>query len=174
MRKQVIYNLKKGFKAPFESLRLSVITLFISFISLNLMALSGSITYSYQMFSYGLNYWLPALQTRLLGLYIEGGLFSLSTSILYSLLIGITIINFVIELRNSGLSLKNLSGIGPGFLAAGCAGCGVGLLGIVGLTGTLALLPFNGQLIRIGGMMILTYFIAKIGNPKTCTIPSSS
>ena len=173
MSKEIIYSLKKGFKAPFDSLRLSLFTLLISLISLILMALSSSIIYSYQMFSYGAYYWLPAVQTRLLGLYIEGGILSLSTSLIYSLLIGITVSNFVIEFRNSGLNLRNLSGIGPGFLAAGCAGCGVGILSIIGFTGAIALLPFNGQLLRIGGMMLLIYFIAKTGDPRTCSISSS-
>ena len=172
MNQRIAENLKEGVLTPFESLKLGSTTLFISFISLILMAFSSSIIYTYQMFSYGINYWLPAIQTRLVGLYIEGGIFSLSTSIIYSLLIGITVVNFGIQLKNSGLNLRNLSGIGPSFIAAGCAGCGVGLLSLVGLTGALALLPFNGQLIRIGGMALLVYFIAKTGNPRTCSIPS--
>jgi hypothetical protein len=173
MRHELVENLKKGVKTPFESFSSSLLTLSISFISLVMMALSGSLVYSYQMFSYGPNYWVPLMQSRLTGLYLEGGIIGLFSSIIYSLLIGITLYNFAVQLRNSGLSLRNLSGIGPSFLAAGCAGCGVGLLSLAGLTGAIAVLPFNGQLIRLGGMLLLVYYIAKTGDPRTCSIPSS-
>ena len=148
-------KLKKGLGNPFRNIKSASFTLLVSFFSLIAMSLSGSLIYTKQMFSYGVNYWIPAIQTRLTGILIEGGLLGLSTSLIYSLLIGITIINLITQIRFSGIDLRSLSGIGPGFIAAGCAGCGVGLLSIVGLSGLLAFLPLQGESIRMGGYYCL-------------------
>lgn len=170
--KEKITNLKRGLKRPFGSPKAATSTILISFISFVAIALSGSLEYSTQMFSAGTSYWLPAIQRRVLGLYFEGGVLSLITTTLYSVLIGVTISNFVTQVKASGAKLRSLSGIGPGFLAAGCAGCGVGLLSFLGVAGGVALLPFNGQLVRLGGLSMLVYYIVETGDPKTCSIPS--
>jgi hypothetical protein len=165
-------DFKKGVKAPFKSLKASLLTLSISSITFLGIALSSSIEYSVQMFSYGFSSGVTAVQTRIAGLYVNSGLVGIISVTLYSLLIGITLYNFTVQLKFSGVKMRGLSGIGPGFVAAGCAGCGVGIMTLLGLGGILAILPFNGQLIRLGGILILIYYIAETGNPRSCSIPS--
>lgn len=173
MAREKLENLWRGLKRPFTKKKTAISTIFISALSLVFIALSSSINYSIQMFSAGFRYWVPAILRRVTGLYAEGGLLSISTTVVYSLLIGITLSNLYTQFRNSGFKKRNLSGIGPGFIAAGCAGCGVGILSFLGVAGGLAAMPFNGQLIRVGGMALLVYYIVRTGDPEVCSIPSS-
>lgn len=64
------------------------------------------------------------------------------------------------------------TGIGVGILAAGCSGCGLSILAILGLAGVIAFLPFKGQELSVFSIIILTttlFWLAK--NPtKVCVI----
>jgi hypothetical protein len=165
-------ELKSGLKSAFEDRWKTFSTLFISGLFFILLALSTSINYSMQMFSAGFEYWLPAVQFTIRGFYLNGGWTDVILNIIYSLLVGVVITNTYTQFRSSGLEVGNLSGIAPGMLVAGCAGCGVGLLSLVGMTGLIAFMPFQGLGLKIAGMMLIVFFIARIGNPKTCAIPS--
>lgn len=160
----------KGIKAAFNGYKSSIITSFLLISTFFLIILSANVQYSLQMINGGFQSALTAIETRFLGLYITGGIYSLAITALYSLLIAVSIHNLSLQFKAGGVKLKGLTGIGPGFLAAGCAGCGLGLLSLVGLSGILAFLPYNGELVKIGGIIILTYYIAEVGNPKTCSI----
>jgi hypothetical protein len=61
-------------------------------------------------------------------------------------------------------------GVLPGFLAAGCASCGAGVLGALGFVGAMAALPFEGNLLRLGGIVLLVFFLGRTGDPRTCSI----
>jgi hypothetical protein len=165
-------RLFEGLKAAFEDKWRISSTLFTSSLFFVLLALSTSINYSIQMFSSGFQYWIPAIEFTIRGFYLNGGWTEVTLNIIYSLLVGIVINNTYTEFKNTGLKIGNLSGIAPGVLVAGCAGCGVGLLSLIGLTGILTVLPFQGLSLKIGGIFLTIYFIAKIGNPKVCSIPS--
>ncbi len=164
-------ELKSGLQSAFEDRWKTFSTLSISGLFFILLALSTSINYSIQMFSAGFEYWLPAVQFTVRGFYLNGGWTEVILNIIYSVTVGILITNTYTQFRASGLEIGNLSGIAPGILVAGCAGCGVGVLSLVGLTGLIASLPFQGLSLKIGGIMLIIYFIARIGNPKTCSIP---
>ncbi|MFB6200036.1 MAG: hypothetical protein ABEJ83_04095 [Candidatus Nanohaloarchaea archaeon] len=165
-------NLKDAVTYPFQSWKTGIATSILFLLSLSTIALSESITYSIQMLSAGTRYWLPALTRRLNAIYVGGGLLSISITLLYSFLIAVTLTNLYTEAKHSGFKLRKLTGIGPGFIAAGCAGCGVGILSLVGATGAIALMPFQGKLIKLAGLTLLIYFLAKTGDPKTCAIES--
>ena len=167
-------NLRNGVKSAFENKKKVSGTLLISSSFFIFLALSTAINYSIQMFSAGLQYWIPAIQFTVSGFYLNGGWPEVILNITYSLLVGTVSTNTYTQFKNTGLNIGNLSGIAPGILVAGCAGCGVGLLSIIGLTSLVTILPFQGLSLKIVGILLITYFIAKIGNPKTCTIPSSS
>lgn len=164
-------KVRSGILAAFESPRKASATFIISSLIFIAMALSSSPGYTLQMFSSGIEYWLPAVKMRILGTYLSGGIQNTALLAFYSLLTGIAVKNFATQLRNSGAKIRNLSGILPGFITAGCAGCGVGLMGFLGLTGGLASLPFQGGLIRFGGIGLLFYYIGRTGDPKVCAIP---
>ncbi|PSG98576.1 MAG: hypothetical protein BRC29_00425 [Nanohaloarchaea archaeon SW_7_43_1] len=165
-------DLKKGIKSGFNSGRKTALTVSISILFFILISLSTNIGYSTQMFSAGIEYWLPAISLSVTGLYLNGGVSEIILNLVYSVLIGIIVTNTYIQFRNSGTRARNFSGIAPGFLIAGCAGCGIGLLNLTGLTGVVAVLPFQGTLIKLTGVILLIYFIADIGKPELCTIPS--
>ena len=164
-------ELKSGLQSAFEDRWKTFSTLSISGLFFILLALSTSINYSIQMFSAGFEYWLPAVQFTIRGFYLNGGWTEVILNIIYSATVGILITNTYTQFRASGLELGNLSGIAPGMLVAGCAGCGVGVLSLVGLTGIIASMPFQGLSLKLGGMALIIYFIGRIGNPKTCSIP---
>jgi len=165
-------ELKAGLKSAFGDRRKTFFTVLISGLFFILLALSTSINYSLQMFSAGLKYWIPAIQFTIRGFYLNGGWTNVILNLIYSGLVGIIITNTYTQFRSSGLELENISGIAPGMLVAGCAGCGVGLLSLLGLPGILAFLPFQGLGLKIAGIVLIIYFIARIGNPKICSIPS--
>ena len=160
----------QGLKASFEDRSKAFSTFIISIFFFILLALSTSINYSIQMFSSGIEYWLPAVGLTIKGFYINGGWLEVILNIIYSLLVGIVMSNTYTQCKAAGVKKSNLSGIVPGMLVAGCAGCGVGLISLLGLTGILAVLPFQGLSLKIGGMFLMAYFIARIGNPRVCAI----
>ena len=165
-------ELKSGLKSAFKDRRKTFSTVLVSGLFFILLALSTSINYSIQMFSAGFEYWLPAVQFTIRGFYLNGGWTNVILNIIYSVLVGVIITNTYTQFRSSGLEIENLSGIAPGILVAGCAGCGVGLLSILGLSGLIVSLPFQGLGLKIAGMILILYFIARIGNPRICSIPS--
>jgi hypothetical protein len=61
-------------------------------------------------------------------------------------------------------------GVLPGLLAAGCASCGAGVLGALGFVGAMAALPFDGNLLRIGGIGLLLAFLGRAGDPRTRSV----
>lgn len=166
-------KLVNGLKAAFKDRRKTSSTLLISSLFFVLLALSTSINYSIQMFSAGVQYWIPAIQFTVRGFYLNGGWTEVVLNIAYSTLVGVVITNTYTQFRATGLEIVNLSGIAPGVLVAGCAGCGVGLLSLIGVAGLVTLLPFHGLSLKIGGILLIIFFIARIGNPEICSIPSS-
>lgn len=91
-------------------------------------------------------------------------------TIIISLLIGLTIALFFAKLHELHLKSAGVGVIGVmiGSLAAGCPGCFFGLFPLVlsffGVTGTLAILPWNGlefQVITISMLSLSVWMLAK-------------
>jgi len=82
---------------------------------------------------------------------------------------GVTITNTSIQLKMNSISYDTLGAI-PGIAAAGCASCGVGVLSLLGLGAVMASLPFNGNLLRFGAVLILLAVITNTGDPETCKL----
>ena len=159
----------KGFSASFSSMRRTVATLTIGAIVLSLTVLSSHPTYSMQMLQSGFLNWPLAVVARFQSLFLTSGTSGILLTTLFSLLVGVTITNTITQLKMNHIS-KDIFGAIPGFLAAGCASCGVGILSIIGLGGVLASMPFQGNLLRLGGVLILVGLISKTGDPETCSI----
>ncbi len=142
----------------------------LSLITYGLVTLAVFPAYSTQLVGAGIGYLDNAL--ILLSSYtVETiGWFGMGLTVAYAVLTGIVATNIVSQFRVSGLSgVKGLSGVSPGFLAAGCASCGVGVLGLLGFSSALAVLPFSGNLLRIGGVLLLLYVLVRTGNPQVCS-----
>lgn len=112
------------------------------------------------------------------GLYVSAGWLGVALTILYAMLSGIAIVVVSGSIRESrnGVgdedrsSIGSLVGVTPGVLAAGCASCGAGFLSVVGLAGAYALVPFEGNLIRLLGIVVLLAALARTGDPRTCRV----
>jgi hypothetical protein len=165
-----VEKLFTGVKAAFKDRRKAATSITLSLSFLIFLALSTAVNYSFQMFSSGIQYWLPAVELTVRGFYLNGGWTELILNCLYALSVGVILTNTYTQFRAAGLKIGNLSGIAPGVLVAGCAGCGVGILSILGISGVVAFLPFGGFGLKIGGIVLILYFIARIGNPEVCSI----
>lgn len=91
--------------------------------------------------------------------------------VLVAVLAGVDIAFVTYHLREHGLSVKegggSAAGVVLGVLGAGCAACGsailVGLLSLVGATGLLTLLPFEGlefTALAVGVLVLSMYWLA--------------
>lgn len=111
--------------------------------------------------------WSVAVLTR--EAYLGGGWTTVGLVAAYALLTGVAVANVIPHLqraRTSGVS--TVAGVVPGFLAAGCASCGAGVLGVLGFAGALATLPFGGDLLRLAGVLLLVGFLGRAGDPRVC------
>ena len=112
--------------------------------------------------------WSVAVLTR--EAYLGGGWTTVVLVVAYALLTGVAVTNAVQHVRQARRSgVSTVAGVVPGFLAAGCASCGAGVLGVLGFTGALATLPFGGNLLRLGGVVLLVVFLARAGDPRVCS-----
>lgn len=103
--------------------------------------------------------------------YLTVGWVGLALVATYAVLAGVAVTNAVALLgraRRTGAS--TILGVVPGVLAAGCASCGAGVLGALGFVGAMAALPFQGNLLRLGGIALLLFFLGRTGDPLTCSI----
>ncbi len=106
-------------------------------------------------------------------------IFSLGLSVLISFLFGIDVSLIIYKFNLSkkmGLKENSSSilGIIGGTLGSGCPVCGATLIGIVGVSGGLAALPFNGlglKVLSFGLLLFATYKVSEsIFNCKKCKI----
>jgi len=103
--------------------------------------------------------------------YRSVGWIGLGLIVAYALLAGVAATHAVtLSRRARRRNASTLLGVLPGFLAAGCAGCGAGVLGALGFVGAMATLPFDGNLLRLVGLSLLVFFLGRTGDPRTCAI----
>lgn len=151
-----------------NSYRKLSVTIFSVLIFL-LLAFTTDIPWHLQTLREGIFYWDNAVLNGISNIYI-GGIFSFGLTVIYSLVSGLALTSIAVQLKNSRVSGKGLGSILPGFIATGCASCGVGLTGIIGLTGVAAALPFQGDLLKIGGLILLFYALYGFGDPDVCEL----
>lgn len=102
------------------------------------------------------------LSTGAVGLVLVAG---------YAVLTGIATTNaLALARRARRQGASTIVGVVPGVLAAGCASCGAGVLGALGFVGAMAALPYDGNLLRVGGIVLLLYFLGRAGDPRTCSL----
>ncbi|HED05993.1 MAG TPA: hypothetical protein ENI61_04850 [Ignavibacteria bacterium] len=104
---------------------------------------------------------------------------SLGLSVLISILFGIDLSLIVYKFnfsRKMGLkeSSSSIFGVVGGVIGSGCPICGATVLGFLGVSGGLAILPFNGlglKALSLGLMLFATYKVSEnISNCKKCKI----
>lgn len=97
------------------------------------------------------------------------------------LLMGVYVVTLTSYVKQYKLSKSSISGIGGsllGFLGIGCAACGsiilTPLLGLIGATSVIALLPLGGEEFIYIGILVLFFsirsLIRKMSKPVVCKI----
>lgn len=177
-RFRVEYHLEQllaAFGYPLTSLRrITVLTVF-SVATYLLLILSTFPEYTAQMLGAGVGYVDDAVLALTANTYATIGGVGLGLVVLYAMVTGIALTNAIGRLRQTGLSgTRGLSSVVPGLLVSGCASCGAGVLGLLGFAGALALLPFDGNLLRAGGLLLLLVYLARLGDPRECSIAFGS
>lgn len=161
---------KTAIKASVETRKAAAISIISAAILLTSMILLSFPMYSYQLLSADILYFFTAMKALTINLYETAGITGVALTVVYSITGGIAVTNLTQQLKFQGTGLKNSGLIAPGIVLSGCAGCGAGVLGLIGLTGALAALPFEGNLVRLGGIGLIVYFLGKTGHPKKCEI----
>lgn len=140
----------------------------------SLLAFFSLPTYSSQLLGRSITYFPEVIKMATLGIMDTSGTIGLTLTVIYSIITGITLTNAYTSLKIRNFSsILNLGAFLPGFLVAGCASCGVGLLAVFGFTGVLAALPFGGNLVKLGGILVMTGLLHRSGNPKVCANPNA-
>ncbi len=130
----------------------------------------------------GSGYLLYLLSNASMLFYMDSPFFiisSLGMSLLISIFFGIDISLIIYKFnisRKIGLkeNSQSILGIIGGTLGSGCPICGATLLGLLGVSGGLAVLPFNGlglKALSLGLVLFATYKVSEsIFNCKECKI----
>ncbi|MFP4038321.1 MAG: hypothetical protein ACLFTA_00885 [Candidatus Nanohaloarchaea archaeon] len=160
---------EQGVRGSLRNRRRTLGTLIVGFLTFSLTVFSANPGYSIQMLFSGLEYWPIAFMTRFTGLLMNSGYTGAALTLIFSLLVGITMTNTAVQLKMNKLNLSSLGAL-PGFLAGGCASCGVGILSLLGFGGVLASMPFAGNSLRLAGVLLLVALIIRTGNPDLCEI----
>jgi len=162
-------NLGAAVAYPFETWRGTVGVTITASLTYVLLILSTMPEFSMQMLGDGLH-WIDFVVVSLTEtVYRSDGLAGLAIIAAYATFTGVAVVNTAARLRTVGRSsLTDLSGVLPAFLASGCASCGAGLLGTLGFVGGVAVLPYDGMLVRVGGLALLAFFLGRAGRPDRC------
>ncbi len=163
-------GIRPGLEVSVSSKSRILITGVLSFTIFFLLVLSSFPEYSYQMLTSGVLYWCTAFKDLLQNMLTSVGLGSIAVTAIYSVFTSIALLHAGISLKNRSFEGKSLASISPGLLVTGCAGCGAGILGLLGFAGAITLFPFDGDLIKVVGIVLLLYFIGDSGDPEVCRV----
>lgn len=160
---------------PFTSSRRTLLTAIVAAAIYCLSVLSSFPTYTVQLLGADLRYGPDALLALTANTYQTAGATGLALIVGYAVLTGVALTAAVGQVRVVGGSgVRGLSTALPGLFASGCASCGAGVLGVLGLAGSLASLPFHGNLLRLGGCLLLVGYLARVGDPRQCLAPQTA
>lgn len=165
-------QLVAALRYPFTSWSRLVTATVLAAATFVVLILSTFPTYTIQMLGAGVRqYLLRAFLDLLDTTFRSVGFIGVGLIASYAVLTGIAVVNVATQLRVAGLSsLSDLTGVLPGLVVSGCASCGAGVLGLLGFTGALAALPFHGDLLRVGGLLLLLFFLGRAGDPRHCRL----
>lgn len=157
-------------KSSLKGKRLGL-TALASAVSYSILLFLSFPQYSIQMISYGGMFPLYAIRDLSANILSGSGLLGLNLTLIYAVLSGMLITNLYVSLKVKGLKqIKFAGALGPGALVGACAACGVGLIPLLGIGLSAALMPFNGNLWRITGIAVLLIAIQNIGDPDICEV----
>jgi hypothetical protein len=145
----------------------------IAVVTYVLLVLSSFPAYSMQMLGAGIGYLDDAVLALTANTHATIGTLGLGLVVAYAVATGIALTTALGRVRHAGRGgAQGVSSVLPGLLASGCASCGAGVLGLLGFAGALATLPFHGNLLRLGGLLLLAGYLARVGDPRRCRVRS--
>lgn len=148
-----------------------LLTAIMSTLVFGLVLISSFPQFTVQLLGFGIAFLPELIDTSVRSLYISEGVLGTGLILIYCFLLGVASTNLVSIMRSSSVeNLKSVLGGSSGVLAAGCVGCSGGLIAFFGFTGALTVLPFQGTGLTVLGVLLLIYFIAVTGDPRTCSI----
>lgn len=166
----MLTGLFNGFKSSFNSFQATIAVITISSMFYLVLTLSSFPNYSLEMLNAKILYLDEAFLALNWNVFNTAGYIGIFLSVVYSLFSGVLVVNLYRSLRINGIShVKKSGGMFPAFLAGGCAGCGAGILGFFGLLGIASALPFQGNGLKAGSIILIAMSISALGNPKTCS-----
>jgi len=166
-----VTDLRDALVFPFTTNRRLALAAVVAVLTYLLLVLSTFPSMSAQMIAAGVGYLDDAVLRLTANVYATAGAAGVALVVLYAYLTGVALTNSIAQVRSFGLGgMTNLTGVLPGLFASGCASCGAGVLGLLGFAGALAAMPFDGNLLRVGGIALLLYFLARSGDPRQCRI----
>ncbi|SHL59260.1 hypothetical protein [Haladaptatus paucihalophilus] len=164
-------DLQSALAYPITSISRVISAILIAIVTYVLLILSTFPEMSIQMLGAGLQWFDDTMILLTENVLATNGWFGLALIISYAVLTGVAIVNVVAQISVTGISsLSDLIGVLPGLVASGCASCGAGLLGFLGFAGAMAAMPFHGDLLRVGGIILLLTFLARAGDPRECRL----
>lgn len=156
------------------SVRFFLLTSLISFgyLFLNVYLTNSQVINQAFLQNFSLTYKFNLISSLFVGLYTATSLTSFLFLILISLLTGINLtlalgrVNFAKNRMHFAVGGSFLGGMG-----SGCASCGLPLLGVLGLSGSVTYLPLRGLEFSIVSLSLLVIsFFVLLRTPKECKI----
>lgn len=164
-------DLQSALAYPMSSASRILGAILIAIVTYALLILSTFPEMSIQMLRAGGQWFDDTMILLTENVLATNGWFGLVLIISYAVLTAIAIVNVAAQVSVTGVSsLSDLLGVLPGLVASGCASCGAGLLGFLGFAGALAAMPFHGDLLRVGGIILLLGFLVRAGDPRECRL----
>lgn len=167
------FKIQEAVKASFTG-KEALLTVTGSFLAYTLLSIFSLPTYSSQLLGRSLAYFPDVMRTATIGMIDTTGMIGLILTLIYSVVTGITVTNAYLSVKAQSFSkLLDVGAFLPGFIVTGCASCGVGLLTAFGFTGVLAALPYSGNLVKLGGILVMAGLLNRSGNPRLCANPNA-
>jgi hypothetical protein len=156
---------------PFTTLTRAALTVLVAAATFCVLVLSTFPAYALDLLAADAGYLDDALVALTVNTYRTVGAVGLALVVWYAALTGVATTATLGRVRAAGgRSAGGLASVLPGLLASGCASCGAGVLGVLGFAGALATLPFHGNLLRLGGVVLLAAYLARLGDPRQCAV----
>lgn len=124
--------------------------------------------YTFEMVRAG--YLMEAFSSLLWLMGESSGLLGVGLVIVYSIVTGVLVLVVVGNIRYQSKGSGGVLSVLPAMVFSGCASCGAGLLGVIGAFGFASVLPFEGNLIRLVGIVLVLGVLAWIGDPRECRL----
>ncbi len=166
-------NLGDSIRFVLEDYRRMAGVVFLSALSFILLILSSFPSYAAQMLGDSIFFLGEVVSALTVNMYMSSGVLGVALTAVYSIFTGAGLMVFYSSVRTKGLdNLLRAGSFAPAVLVGGCASCGAGILGLMGFMGAVSFFPFEGNLVRLAGLLLIVYYLSEEGDPGVCNLPS--